>query len=384
MEPNSVESDGDTRESATRMARAATNWLDSLRPAQREHAVRPWPSERERLRWYYTPTDHGGLPIGQMVPDQQRMALRLVSTGLSRPAYVTTCTIMGLENVLDQVEGWQVDWGRERGRDPGLYYLRVFGEPGGSEPWSWRFGGHHVSLHHLVFDGEVQASTPCFLGADPAAAPLLGGRESRPLGGAEDIARDLVNALDPDQRARAVLTDVAPVDIVSGNRARIGDGDRVIPLPDLWRGYFSEPRLRDRVREMHRRGEEIAGTRPADHEAVKLTTTPRGLAAREMATTQQHQLRDLIEVYIGRMPDALADREAAKVAGEHLGAVHFAWAGGTEPGEPHYYRLQGPRLLAEYDNTQRAVNHVHTVWRDPERDFGLDPLAAHYAEYHRG
>lgn len=372
----------DIRSVATSMAEAATSWLDSLQPDQRDAAAWPWPAEQERLRWYYTPTDHGGLPMGRMRPAQQSLALQLLSTGLSRPAYVTVSTIVGLENVLDHLEGWQVDWGRERGRDAGMYFLRVFGEPGGAGPWSWRFGGHHVSVHHLILDGEVQASTPCFLGADPAASPLLGGRELRPLGGAEEIARDLVTALDPEQRREALLTDVAPVDIVTGNRARIAHGDQLIPLPDLWRGHFSQPQLQNTLEEMHRRGEEAVRTRPSDHEAVELTEQPKGLAARDMTAAQQQQLRDLIDVYIGRMPDGLVEREAAKVAADLLDTVHFAWAGSTEPGEPHYYRLQGPRLFAEYDNTQRAVNHVHTVWRDPQRDFGLDVLAAHYKNHH--
>lgn len=364
------------------MADAATAWLDSLDAEQRDAATCPWPSEQERLRWYYTPTDHGGLPMGEMRPGQQSLALQLVSTGLSRAAYVTVATIIGLENVLDQLEGWQVDWGRERGRDPGMYYLRVFGEPGGTEPWSWRFGGHHVSVHHLVVDGQVQASTPCFLGANPAASPLLGDRELRPLAGAEDIARDLVAALDPEQRARALLTDVAPVDIVTGNRARVTHGDRVIPLPQLWRGYFDEP-LHGGLEQAHRSIEQAVGTRPSDHEAVEFTDGAKGLAARDMSGAQRRQLREVIDVYIGRMPDGLVEQEAAKVAGDLLDTVHFAWAGSTEPGEPHYYRLQGPRLLAEYDNTQSAVNHIHTVWRDPQRDFGLDVLAAHYADHHR-
>jgi hypothetical protein len=99
-----------------------------------------------------------------MSPGQQSRAMQLVATGLSKPGYVTATTIVGLENVLDHVENWQVDWGRQRGRDPQLYWLRVFGEPDLHGAWSWRFGGHHVSVQHLVLDGEVGASSPCFLG----------------------------------------------------------------------------------------------------------------------------------------------------------------------------------------------------------------------------
>src|SRR2546428_10102262 len=159
---------------AERMAAAARDFVDSLDERQRKVAQWPFPSDDERYRWYYTPTDHGGLPLSQMRPGQQRLALKLVASGLSRPAYVTVSTIIGLENVLDELEGWTADWNRERGRDPGLYYLRIFGEPRADGQWSWRFGGHHVSINHLVIDGEVRGMTPLFFCSDPAPFPLLG------------------------------------------------------------------------------------------------------------------------------------------------------------------------------------------------------------------
>jgi hypothetical protein len=366
---------------ATRMADAAHAWLAGLDATQLAAAAFPWPSEDERRRWYYTPTDHGGLPLTRMSPAQQGLAMQLLATGLSRAGYVTVSTVMGLENVLDHLEGWQVDWGRERGRDPQLYWLSVFGEPGAGA-WSWRFGGHHVSLHYAVVDGQVAAATPCFLGADPASSPLLGPHPLRPLGGIEDLARDLMHALDADQAARALLTPVAPVDIVGGNRPRIADGDRLLPLPDVWRGRFTEPRLAERVEAMHRGAEEKAGVQPRDHDAVALSAAPKGIPAADLTTDQQQMLRDLLALYLGRVPDGLAEREAAKFAGHKLGALHFAWAGGVEPGQPHYYRIQGPRLLVEYDNTQREVNHVHSVWRDPEGDFADDLLRAHLFAHH--
>jgi len=368
---------------ARRMVDAANGWLDSLDDQQRSAALNPWPSDEERHRWYYTPTDHGGLPLRHMRPAQQRLAMRLLATGLSRPGYVTATTIMGLENVLDQVEGWQVDWGRERGRDPQLYWVRVFGEPSSAGPWSWRFGGHHISVQHLVLGGRVEASSPAFLGADPAQSPLLGGHLLRPLGAAEDLARDLVRSLDDRQAAQARISPVAPVDIVSGNRPRIGDGDRPMPLPDVWRDRFTAPPLAERVATMHRSAEEKAGFRTEHHEAVSLTQAPKGIAAVDLTDDQQDQLRAVLSVFLGRIPDELAEREARKFAGNQLNGVHFAWAGGIERGDPHYYRLQGPRLLAEYDNTQRNVNHIHTVWRDPEGDFGDDVLAQHVATFHR-
>ena len=172
---------------------------------QRELAAWPFPADDERRRWFYTPTDHGGLPLSAMRPAQQRLRL---------PARRGRAVAPGLRHGVDDHRagerarrarglGGAV---RPRARPrSGLYYLRVFGEPSTTGTWSWRFGGHHVSLNHLIVDGHLEAWTPLFLGADPASSPLLGPHPLRPLAGAEDLARELVHALDPGQRAAAVL-----------------------------------------------------------------------------------------------------------------------------------------------------------------------------------
>jgi hypothetical protein len=368
---------------AEQMAEAARAWLDALDPGQRAVAVGRVPSadaesDAERRTWFYTPTDHGGLTLGAQRPAQQRLALRLVASGLSTAGYVTAATIVGLDNVLDQVEGWSVDWGRERGRDPGMYYLRVFGEPGGAGPWGWRFGGHHMSLNNLVADGAVRAMTPLFFGADPASSPLLGPVPLRPLAGAEDLARELVRSLDPGQAERAILVDRAPSDIIGGNRSYLADGDQLIHLRDIWRGQFTDPGLLEKVTAMGDGAEVTSGYDAADHERVALTSAPKGLAAAGLDAGQREMLRALLATYLGRVPDGLAPEldDAA------LDAVHLAWAGPTGPGQPVYYRLQSPRLLIEYDNTQRHANHAHSVWRDPAADFGYDVLGAHLAAHH--
>jgi hypothetical protein len=363
------------------MAAAALAWLSSLEPDQRAQAHWGPPedeeSEAERLRWYYTPTDHGGLPLGRQGPAQQSLAMQLLATGLSTAGYVTVCTVIGLENVLDQVEGFSVDWGRERGRDPGMYFLRVFGDPGPSGAWGWRFGGHHVSVNNLVVDGRVVATTPCFVGSDPASAPLLGGASLRPLGTAEDLARELMRSLPANLASRATLLDRAPSDIIGGNRTRLTEGDEMILLDRLFRGRFVEPHLVDRIIRMTDGAEAASGFNGTDHRQLALTGQPKGLPATALDDAQREVLTALLTAYQGRVPDGLAPAVP-------LDAVHFAWAGSTRPGEPHYYRLQGPRLLVEWDNTQRAANHAHSVWRDPETDFGLDVLARHRAAHHKG
>jgi Protein of unknown function (DUF3500) len=381
-----VDQEQAAREVAGQMAAAAAEWLEALEPGQREVATGAAPgpdaeTDAERRRWFYTPTDHGGLALGAQRPGQQRLALKLVASGLSVAGYVTVATLIGLDNVLDQLEGWGVNWGRERGRDPGLYYLRVFGQPGAAGPWGWRFGGHHVSLNNLVVDGAIRAVTPCFLGADPAVSPLLGGVPLRPLGGAEDLGRELVRSLRPGQAAEAVLLDRAPADIIGGNRSRIADGDQMMYLRELWRRPFTEPDLVERVARMDADNEQASGYDAEDYQRLALTSVPKGLAARDLDGGQRDLLRALLGVYLGRVPDGLSP-QAGYAEDAALDGVHFAWAGPTGPGQPLYYRLQGPRLLIEYDNTQRQANHAHSVWRDPAADFGYDVLAAHLAEYH--
>ncbi|MGH9134394.1 MAG: DUF3500 domain-containing protein [Ilumatobacteraceae bacterium] len=366
---------------ADRMAQAADAWLSSLDADERSVAQRPFPADDDRRRWFYTPTDHGGLALGAISPSRQRGAMRLLASGLSVAGYNTVSLIMGLENVLDADEGWRQLFDRERGRDPGMYQVRVFGDPVHGATWAWRFGGHHVSINHLVVDGEAVATTPCFLGADPATSALLGPHPLRPLGGVEDLGHELVRSLTPAQAARAIVAPAPPADLVGGNRPRLSDGDGPIPLSGLFRARFDDP-MQTALARSQQRTEAALGLRPEHLEAVRFSTAPKGLPAADLTPVQREVLRRLLDTYVGRVADSIADHEAAKYAGEGIAALHFLWAGGTAAGEPHYYRIQGPRLVAEYDNAQRDANHAHSVWRDPLDDFGDDVLARHRARHH--
>lgn len=208
---------------------------------------------------------------------------------------------------------------------------------------------------------------------------MLGPHLLRPLAGAEDLARELVRSLDPIQRTVATLSPVPPVDLVTANRARVSDGDLPLPLADIWRDRF-EGELDERLRTIQQHAERSVGLTTEHLEAVRLTSTPQGVSGRLLSAGQREMLRSLLDVYVRRIPDDLADEETAKYAGPLVEDLSFSWAGGTEPGEPHYYRVEGPRLVAEYDNTQRGANHIHSVWRDPQGDFGDDVLARHYQQ----
>ena len=372
------------RQTATTMAEAARAWLERLDDEQRAAAHWAGPaddvSEAERRRWFYTPTDHGGLTMHQQRPAQQRAAMALVAAGLSAAGYVTVATIMGLENILDRADGFTVRFDRERGRDPGLYYLRVFGTPGDTGAWGYRFGGHHVSLSNLVVDGELVATTPCFMGADPAVSPLLGGALNRPLARVEDLGRELVRSLSPDLRRQAVLLPRAPSDFVTANRSAISEGDQVIPLAGIWRGRFSDDAEQDKLQAASDAIDVATGYTDADHKAIAYSAAPKGVPGRELDRGQRDLLRSLLGTYFGRVPDSVSPLAAYDDAA--LDDVLLAWAGPLEPGAPHYYRLQGPRLLIEWDNTQRDANHAHSVWRSPQSDFGLDVLARHRSVHH--
>jgi hypothetical protein len=310
-----------------RMAEAASAWLASLGPGQRRKARYGFPASDERTRWFYTPTEQGGLPLAEMGPVQQRLAHRLVASGLSPRGYAAAATVMGLENVLDAAEGWRRPYpGRaapNRGRDPQLYFVSVFGEPG-ADAWGWRVGGHHLALNYTVVEGRLAAS-PLFLGANPARSRLVGPGVLRPLAAEEDLGRELVASLAPQQLAEALRSPVAPDDILQSNRPFVEAG-----------------------------------------------SAPDGLAAARMTPPQLELLQAVVHQYLGRLPDEVAAVQAERLSGPASGLLHFAWAGGLEPGRPHYYRVQGPRLLIEYDNTQNGANHAHSVWRDPLGDFGAE------------
>lgn len=316
-------------ETAQRMAEAATTFLAALRPDQRRRVQFPVDDE-ERQDWHYIPRDRHGLPFKELDSAQQKLAHALLSSGLSRRGYAKAVSIMSLEAVLADLEGA----GRRFLRHPDLYYVTTFGTPSDETPWGWRVEGHHVSVNFLVVDGRRIAPTPNFFGSNPARVPTGDLAGLRILAAEEDLARRLLSSLDAPQRDRVVLSAEAPSDIVTRAEHRI--------KPEA----------------------------------------PAGLSAGEMAEAQRRALMDLVTEYISRMPEDVAGLRMGRIEKDGTSHIHFAWAGPETPGDPHYYRVQGPGFLVEYDNTQNQANHIHTVWRDFQDDWGDDLLARHYAKSH--
>lgn len=306
------------------MSQAALAFLAMLDAEQKAKAQLPFNSD-ERLNWHYVPMERKGLHYKAMMPEQRKSAHALLSVSLSKSGYRKIEAIRQLELVLKEMEK-----GSGPTRDPDLYYFAVFGDPDQTGTWGWRYEGHHVSLHWTVIKGKVIASSPQFLGSNPAEVRSGPQQRTRVLKAEEDLGRALVKSLTPDQRASAIISETAPNDIVTAaaRKAAILE-DKGIPYGRL------------------------------DKE-------------------QQGLLMTLVQEY--------ANVQASDIAKQRLDAIHkagmeslkFAWMGGMEKGQGHYYRIQSATFLIEYDCTQNNANHIHSVWRDFKGDFGADLLALHY------
>ena len=318
-------------DTAKRMAEAATAFLAALRPDQLARAQTDFDDEATRKDWHYIPRERPGLSLKEMEAHQREKAFKLVDTGLAEQARNRVRTIISLESVLAEQEGSR----RRLPRDPELYHLVVFGNPGTETTWSWRFEGHHISLNHTIVNGSMVAPTPIFFGANPARV-LHGEKEGlRTLKDEEELARELLSALDGEQKKVAVITPEAPSDILTSNVPCVTD-------------------------EVH----------------------PEGLSVQDMTDGQQEIVNTLIDVYITRLPEPVAAAQRTKIETAGLDSACFSWAGAEERGKGHYYRVQAPVFLAEYDCTQNGANHIHSVWRDLTNDFGDDILKRHYRRSH--
>jgi hypothetical protein len=305
---------------AADMTAMAKELLETLDDEQRSLAAHEFGDVAARRWLEYRPEPRPGACVAGLSLPARKAAHRLLATGLSDHAYAQAMAIIGLEETLDRQEGW------ERHRHSGDYWINVFGAVGDG-PWGWRFEGHHLSVS-MTLDGDRVSPAPVFFGANPHRVSYAGRTVSRPLAPEEDLARALLEAMAPRERAEAVVADEAPYDIRTSTR----------------------PRAAEQIQ-------------------------PYGVAAARLSPSARAMLSQLVALYLDRLPPELAAWEHAKLAG-----VHFAWEGPSTPGTRHYYRVQGDDLLIEYDNTTSDGNHAHTVLRRPRSDFGADILAAHLAE----
>jgi len=281
-----------------------------------------------RKDWHFIPKERKGLGLKQMKPHQRGLAMALVQTALSHRGFSTSMQIMAMEQVLRDLENNSLK------RDPAKYHVFLFGTPSADSSWGWRVEGHHLSISVTVANGKNVIIAPTFLGTNPAtvkAGPMAG---TSALGDIEAAGRDLIKQLTATQKTTAVFTDKAPRDVING---------------------------------------------PARKRAEALE--PAGLAASDMSDAQQNLLRQLLNQYLDRFRGEIASADREKIEKAGFGKVSFAWAGQIQAGKPHYFRVQGPTFIFEYDNTQNGANHAHALWRDFKDDFGEDTLRKHYQSH---
>ena len=317
----------DVSDPAPSMAKAANAFLSTLGVAKREKASFPFHSD-ERLNWHFVPKDRQGVSIKQMSPEERLAALALLKSSLSGSGFKKVETIRNLEEVLHAISG-------SPRRDPELYYFTVFGEPAEQGVWGWRYEGHHTSFNWTVVDGKLVASTPQFTGANPADVNVGPRKGTRALAAEEDLGRRLVKSLSEEQSKVAVVSSTPPF----GSSAPLG----------IVTGNSRDAAIQD----------------------------DKGIAYTKLTEAQQGLLLSLIQEYASVQPPKVAQSRLARIRAD-LPNVKFAWMGGREKDQGHYYRIQGSTFLIEYDNTQDNANHIHGVWREFKGDWGKDVLAEHY------
>jgi hypothetical protein len=311
------------------MSDAAAKLVNNLSDDQKSKALLAF-DDKERTNWNFVPLQdkdrnptRKGLRFGQMTEEQKETTRALLRAGTSRTGFLKATTIMSLESILADLEknGAMV-------RNPGWYFLSIFGTPSKIGKWGWRIEGHHLSLNFVVDRGKIVGSTPAFFGANPAEIKQGAKKGLRTLPEAEDLARELFASLDDDQRK------------VAGQPKQFAEIEQGKPV--------------------------------ANAGAAK------GLAGASMKDKQRDLLMKLVQSYAERMPPEVATAELADVKSAGIDKIHFAFAQDSDkPGKPYTYRVQGPTFLIEFLNVQsdsagNPANHIHSCWRDPRGDFGIE------------
>lgn len=308
-------------------ARAAGVFLGTLDETQKTKAALPFASD-ERENFRFTPRDRAGLPLKEMTDAQREAAMGLLDSALSEKGKLKITQVMTLEAVLAELEN---NPGR---RDTGKYFVAIFGNPGDPKGWGWRFEGHHLSVNLTYVEGRGISGTPTFLGSNPAEVREGKHKGLRVLAAEEDLARTLVSTLVAAGKNDAIFSQKPPAEILSAE------------------------------------------------ERTATALDPVGILAADMTEAQRAALLTLISEYTGRYRSEIAAADMQKIQAADIGKIRFGWAGGTQPGEAYYYRIQGPTFLMEAANVQNNANHVHATWRDFQGDFGRDLLREHYRGDH--
>ncbi len=311
---------------------AANTFLTSL-DANSKAAASYSLDDPERFNWHFVPRERKGACFRNFNEKQRAAALAFIRASLGETGYSKATQIMALELVLREIEGLGLNNLR---RDPLNYYITIFGNPSKDKPWAWRLEGHHVAFNFASANNEIVSSTPHFFGSNPGTIPSGAEKGKQILKQETDGGFALIGSLSAEQKAKAVISETAYPDILSFN-------SRKATLPEA-----------------------------------------PGISYKDLTPEQQKKLLELLDVYVKDYQLGFAKKLMDKIRASGIENLSFAWAGSQFPGTPagNYYRIQGPMLLIEYDNTQNNGNHVHTTVRDLTNDFAEDILKEHYQREH--
>ena len=339
---------------ATAITFTAMGLFDALTADQRVRVVLPQ-QDSGRTHWNFLPeSGRHGLPLGELDRHQEVLAHRLIAESMSVPAYARVVQVMANEHLLRELNLPLFGHTAATFRDARGYFLTFFGQPQPDTTWGWRLVGHHLSLNITVADGDLVNATPFLLGAEPARFGPF-----RILGEEEDAAFLLLDSLTGAQQQQAIIHTKPPADFVTRTVATVGD----VEYPAY-----------------HGVGRRDAMITDEDRLALAyFRAHPRGIRVGDLSTSQRACFDDLLALFIERARPGLVGYEMDRIAtAGGVAALHFAWAGGTSVDKPHYFRIQGPATVIEFDNAEDNANHVHSVWRDPSNDFGADLLMQHH------
>jgi len=308
----------------------ANGFLATLSAPLKEKAVYKF-TDDERYNWHFVPRARNGVSFNELNSSQREAALNLLRTSLSAQGYQKATSIVALENVLREVENRGAN---DKYRDPLNYYMTIFGTPADDKPWGWRFEGHHIALNFSSQNKKIESSTPSFFGSNPGI--VLSGPEKgkQILKDETELGFSLVNSLGAEKLKVAMISETALPEIISFNSRK------AVPL------------------------------------------TPIGLSYNAMNEQQKALLVKLLNVYVNNYELGFSSKLMDKIKKAGVEKLSFAWAGSLKEGAGYYYRIQGPMLLIELDNTQNNANHVHSVVRDLTNDFAEDILREHYEKEH--
>jgi hypothetical protein len=341
-------------EVASKMLVTAMGLIETLTPIQRDHLVLPLDDPR-RMDWDIIPRPEGtGLSLHDFSRSQRILVWDLIAAALPERTFTQSTLVPQLEHVL---RDYEADFlGRALGawRDPLNYWTTIFGRPGFEDTWAFRFYGHHLGINLTVIKERWIIAGPSAMGQQPVEYDGV----NKPLFDEESAAFSIVNSLDDGRRARAVIHPVAPADFTTRYVPRIG----AVEYPDVIDLGMPQYRLSDK-----------------DRIATRLVRDePAGLPGSELDAEQQAHLLTIVDRFLERHPKPIAAKLQHDVRDRGLENVHFAWAGDTRRGTPHYFRVHTERFLIELVNAVQNGNHIHSVLRDFDNDLGGELLKAHH------